>query len=246
MKYILFLFIYCFSSLSSSLANSVVTAKSTHNKIIFLKGTPYVLKGKKLSVITKKTILKDKDIIKTGARDLLIIKSKASTYKISPNSFIKLDLREPAVINSQLAWGTVVVHFARKKVEKNKVLALRIKTKTASMAVRGTTLFTNVEKNGDTTTSVEHGHVDARPLNSTKETQVRDGKSVMISNETKLAHAKPQGFEHYINWSLDPSAKNLNHPDALFSSIRKQWEDYKKENQKTWDDYTNSMKHRWQ
>ncbi len=220
-------------------------ADEVHTKILLIRGAPKLLRGKLLSPITNDTLLIDGDIIRTGKKDLIILKSQASTYKVSPMSFIKLDLREKELINSELAWGTVVINFTKSAIKNHKSKALKIKTKSASLAVRGTKLFTFVEKNGETTTSVEHGHVDSYEKNNDQATTIRDGQSVMLSSTKRSSKVKKLGFEKYINWSLDKTSESLDHPTELFDSIRQQWENYKKESQKSWDSYKEGMNKKW-
>ncbi len=184
------------------------------------------------------------DIIKTEKEQMLILKSDASTYKISQNSFIKLDLSESDIIQSEIAWGTSVINFTRDAIKNKKIEALKIKTKSASLAVRGTTLFAHVEKNGELTTSVNHGHVESSQEGN-EIIDIRDGQSIMLSAKKGGESATALGFEKHINWNLDSNSEDLSHPEALFSSIRQKWEDYKKENEMKWDAYKRDMDNKW-
>ncbi len=216
----------------------------------FIKGKPQLLRGKEISIITKNTRFQHNDIIKTRKNELLIMKSQASTYKITPHSFVKLDLSVSEIIQSEVAWGSVVVHFAKdllsesnNESSKKEIVELKIKTKSASLGVRGTTLFTYVEKSGETTTSVEHGHVNL--AQKEQSIDIRDGQSLMVSGVVKNKKAESLGFEKHINWSLDEKGGKLDHPAQLFESIQKKWDDYKQENQKTWESYKDGMNKKW-
>lgn len=241
MKNIIFALLIHFIGIPSSMAEESLV------KILLVKGAPQVVRGQSVFTLDKSTSLINGDIIRTEEKELVILKTPASTYKISEKTFLKLDLKEPQIIQSHLAWGSVVVQFSKNMLKGNAKEGekkLNIKTKAVSIGVRGTTLFANAIKNGGTTTSVEHGNVELGESKK-KAVPVTDGQSVMASGSNALKEAKPLGFEKHINWKLSGKSSELEHPAALFKSIQKKWDNYKKENKKTWDSFKGDMNKGW-
>lgn len=215
--------------------------------VVYLSGKPKMIRNGEVIDVTTKMGVINGDIIRTDLDDLVIIKSKASTYKVSPKSMIKFSFENPFIINSNIAWGTVVINFSKEMIEKSKGRnkELKFQTKNNSFGVRGTKLFTHVNQKGEVTTSVEHGHVVRLKEHNLAELHIHDGQSVMLNKNRENQKAKKIGFEKDINWNIANTSENLNHPSRLFKAIQFKWDSYKKENAKKWNSYTKDMQTKW-
>ncbi len=97
------------------------------------------------------------DVIKTASYSYVIIKfSNGSVIRINPNSKLKIDKLETKKDNTfklHIMLGSMLSHFSKKG-------KYRINTKTATVGVRGTTFFTKVENETQTTICACHGNID--------------------------------------------------------------------------------------
>ena len=215
-------------------------------KIMFLKGESNLLRKDKTLKLSKGMKVFNGDTIVTGESGLVIVKSKASTYKISKNSHLKLDLRVKEIINSNIIYGSVVVEFMKENLDVSKGKTLKIKTRSASFGVRGTKFFTYVDsKNKNSVLSVEHGKVAFKGANSKKERLVRKNKSSMTNKNDKDLKPRKFGFEKQINWNLSEKKGSLKHKKGLFLALSKTWNKYKDENTKKWKKNTDNMNNLW-
>lgn len=215
-------------------------------KVIFSKGDSSLLRNEKTLKLVKDMKVFNNDIIVTGESGLVIVKSKASTYKISKNSHLKLDLSVKEIINSNIIYGSVVVEFMKKNLEASKGKTLNINTRSASFGVRGTKFFTYVDpKNKNSVLSVEHGKVAFKGSNSKEERLVRKNKSSMTNINNKDLKPRTFGFEKKINWNLSDKKGTLKHKKGLFLALSKTWNKYKDENTKKWKKNSDNMDNLW-
>lgn len=215
-------------------------------KIMFSKGDSNLLRNEETLKVTKGMKVFNGDVIVTGESGLVIIKSKASTYKVSKNSHLKLDLRVKEIINSNIIYGSVVVEFMKKNLKKSKGKTLKITTRSASFGVRGTKFFTYVDaKNKNSVLSVEHGKVAFQGTRSKKERLVGKNKSSMTNVNNKDLKQRKFGFEKNINWNLSDEKGSLKHKKGLFIALSKTWNKYKNEKAIKWKKNTDDMNNLW-
>ncbi len=216
-------------------------------KVIYNKGDTKLIRSKETLLLKKGLTLLHGDKIMTGDSGLVIIKSRASTYKISKNSYLILDLKTEEIINSNINYGSAVIEFARRKLVKSVGKTLTVKTRTAAFGVRGTKFFSYVDKkNKNSILSVEHGKVAFKGSASKKETLVKKNKSSMTNIKKKHLESKRFGFENKINWNLSSSKGKLSQNKKLFSELEKTWKRHKHDQAKKWNKQKNDMKSRWE
>jgi hypothetical protein len=186
------------------------------------------------------------DIVVTGKSGLVVIKSLASTYKVSRKSELKLDLKTKEIINSKINYGSVVVEFLKHKLKKSKGKRLMVKSKTAVFGVRGTKFFSYVDpENENSILSVEHGAVSFKGKKSEDETLVKMNSSSMTNKKMKSIKQRKFGFEDKINWNVEDTGRSLKHKKGLFIALSETWNKYKNENAKTWKKNTDEMENLW-
>ena len=216
-------------------------------RILHVRGDVSVMRGKDNSKFkpTQKTLLKTGDFIITGDKSFAIVRSKASVYKISSNSKVKLLLETPEIINSDVRFGSIVVEFFKNKLSKSIGKQLTVKSKTSVSGVRGTTFFTYVDKKTNSSTlSVMKGAVDFRGSNSKENILVGKGSSSMTNKKLRALKSRELGFESKINWNVTGKG-NMNHQDGLYSAIEKTWEKHKYEQVKKWNKRSEEMENLW-
>jgi hypothetical protein len=226
----------------------VLSLNDAHSqaRVVFVKGESHITRGQKTIKINTDTDLKNEDLVVTGKDGLVIVKSKASTYKISRNSELQIDLNTKEIINSNINYGSVVVDFISDRLYKSRGETLQITSKSAAFGVRGTKFFSYVDREHQhSVLSVEHGSVSFKGTNSALETIVKNNKSSITNIKNKQLEAKNFGFENEINWNLSARKGALVQSDELFSALDKTWSKYKNENEKSWDKRSDEMESLW-
>jgi hypothetical protein len=188
---------------------------------------------------------------------LAIIKTSASTVKISEHSTYILDLREPEILSGTLSKGALVVQFLKSKLmkklkkEESGTLSsskiLKIKTRSAAIAVRGTKFFTYSGIKTGSILTVESGTVDFKGKRQDKVIAINKNTSSMTNEEKMALKPRKFGFEKGINWSFGSSTEeeNLSHDPKLYSQLEKVWENYKKEQVEQWNEQKKDMNNKW-
>ena len=195
----------------------------------------------------------DQDKIRVGKKSLAIVKSRASTVKISELSTYILDLSEPEILSGTLSKGALVVQFLRSKLSKIKKTkksgpekTLTIKTRTASIGVRGTKFFTYSGASSGSILTVEHGVVDFKGNKQKKFTQLEKDMSSLTNENSEVLRPRKFGYENKINWEIDDSENGkLEHDKELYSQLEKLWKMYKEEQVKAWKEQKTNMNAKW-
>lgn len=196
-------------------------------QILHQKGEVFILRANK-EIQSKKNIeLKLSDSIVTKKNAIAIVKlSDLSIIKINENSSIKitnlLDNKSPTTI--ELNEGSSF--FKVDKSRKTNTDKLLIKTRTASLGVRGTTFFTavlNTKTESDTWMCVEEGEVVAKNINTRESKVVKTGEGLKISTEAKLQNPRFLPWTKGLNWELDYKNSDKDIENKL--NIRDAYED---------------------
>lgn len=173
-------------------------------KILFLKGEAK-LNGKELS---RSTIVKQGDTIKTAPSSLILIKfATGSTLKVNQSSELKVSILKPKANATLITLIKGSTFFKKNPKVKGK---LNVKTKYATMAVRGTQFFVSYgnKSKDDIFMCVNNGTVLVTS-STNKGKLVHSGEGVSISNEKKISKPIFLPWTKDLNWSLDPQNKNL-------------------------------------
>jgi hypothetical protein len=208
-------------------------------KFAFIKGLVSIERDGSSFAVKKNDLIQKNDIIKIGPSSLAVLSLTNATIKLEENSQIKLDDNQLAYdTNIEIEFGTLVINKIKNHLKnhlKNQIKSkLHIKTKYASMGIRGTTFFVYQGKQPQTTLSVQEGEVEYMAQNSKDLIAVSDNMSVMNNIEIKNLKPRIFGFEKKINFNLDPS-KNLNSSDDLKNTIEESWNNYKNEQEHQWN-----------
>lgn len=134
--------LFGFTSLCLFFSSSLMARETVQVQIIKLKGKSFVIRDKQESKLTSKSQLLVGDIIKTTKRSFVRLKVHNSILTIAPNSYLRVEQqheKSPSV--GQLLYGHLYTKFLKgtKGVRK-------IKTPTAVMGVRGTTILLHVTR----------------------------------------------------------------------------------------------------
>lgn len=114
-------------------------------QIILVKGKAKVVRSDKEMELSKKTLLKDNDLIMTANKSFVRIKLNKSVVTIAPNSYYKI---ATAKMNSgDVNIGTLLYGHLHALFQKDPKLKRTIKTKSAALGIRGTTILLHVSRN---------------------------------------------------------------------------------------------------
>ncbi|MBT7609399.1 MAG: hypothetical protein HN576_06570 [Bacteriovoracaceae bacterium] len=219
----------------------------------YYKGEVRVLRGALELPVQPNLTLKHNDKLRLGAKSLAIIVTKASTVKISEHSTYILDLRQPEILSGTLSKGSLVVQFLKskliKQLNKDKLESkiLKIQTRSASIAVRGTKFFTYTGVKIGSVLTVESGIVDFKGKQQNKAIKLNDKTSSLTNENEKALRPREFGFEKDINWNFESNNKedNLEHNPRLYAKLEKTWEDYKTEQTTEWKNHKSDLENKW-
>ena len=131
-----------------------------------------------------------------------------------------------------------------RKADGNKTLT--IKTRSASIAVRGTKFFTYNSLSSGSILTVEHGVVDFKGNKQKEYTKLEKDMSSLTNANLEILKPRKFGFENHINWEVDDYENNkLEHHEKLYSKLENIWKNYKDEQVKVWNDQKNEMQDIW-
>lgn len=112
-------------------------------KLLKQKGEVTVIRGEREFSLTAKTNLKKEDILATKSSSFLKFEHFDSVVTLGPNSFFKYDQRSNAKASSL---GELLYGHLRTQFLKNHKKTRIIKSKTAALGVRGTTILLHVTR----------------------------------------------------------------------------------------------------
>lgn len=181
-------------------------------KIIFTKGRVVSINGNKENIVKKGHQLKLGETIQTMANALAVIKlNDKSTIKLDSKSKIKVSqiVSKLQPTEVELSIGSAFFNVLRKKQTQKKSEDLekfKVKTRTAAMAVRGTTFFVaalDKAKSYDTWMCVKEGRVLAMKSKHGKSVLVKTGEGIKIATREKIESPRPLPWTQGLNWELD-------------------------------------------
>tara|TARA_Y100000296_G_C5165666_1_gene254426 strand:- start:1543 stop:2229 length:687 start_codon:yes stop_codon:yes gene_type:complete len=178
---------------------------------IFASGKVLHLKGKALingNNLTRSSVIEQNDIISTKENSLVLLKlSSGATIKIAQNSSLKIAVYKPKSNQTLIHLLKGSSFFKKDPQVKGK---LNVKTRVASMGVRGTQFFVSYgkDKKDDVFMCVNKGSVWVSS-DKKKAIIVNEGEGVNINSKRKISRPKFLPWTKNLNWSLNPSAKNL-------------------------------------
>jgi hypothetical protein len=182
-------------------------------KVIFVKGRVTISHENKKTTVKKDFIIQEKSTFETFRKSLVVISLKDGS-KIKLNELSKLAVSVPKDKRSPTKTG-LYKGSSFFKVIKNKFIKRSkfiVKTKNASLGVRGTQFFVSYGKkvnSKDSWMCVNEGLVSVRPKSSKKEVLVKSGEGVHIKDNKNLTPPKSLPWTKKLNWSFDRKSGKL-------------------------------------
>ena len=198
----------------------VFPAHASNIEIRYIDGTVF-LRGNK---ITKDHALHYGDTITTGENSLIIIKlEEYSTIKINELSSLKL-VKPQKIKGGRIRRGVIlkagsVFVKAVQKVLKEDNSSLVLKTKIASMGVRGTEFFTSYanstagKDHEDIWMCVKEGQVVVKNRKTKTLVKVNEGEGVQVPFGKNTTSPRPLAWTEKLNWSMNPNGDVKNTVD---------------------------------
>lgn len=176
------------------------------NQIRYAKGQVSV-NGKESPKGTK---VLDNDLIKVGPKSLAILElDDGSKIKINEDTEIKVvNETKEAPATALLGQGSAFFKITKMLNQKVATDKFKVKTRQASLGVRGTEFFVSYGKNKtqDIWMCVNEGLVEARSLKGT--TFVKQGEGIQVK-QNKISTPKPLAWTKKLNWSTDENSNDL-------------------------------------
>lgn len=180
-------------------------------KVVYRKGDVKMTRGgEEPRKILKGDFLIGKDLVETSASGLVILgfgENYASRMKVGPNSKLELEgkILDPDDNNEEktqffLKVGNILVDYINKDKQKNK---LKVRTKSASMAVRGTEFFIHATPDGQTLVAVRSGVVLAKHNDKVAGIPLTSEEGVVFTNDGGSGKLNPPSWYKEINWELN-------------------------------------------
>ncbi len=180
-------------------------------------GNILVAKGEAIlnnQTLKKSDIVKQGDIIKTGKSSLVLIKfDTGATIKVNQNSELKISIYRPKSKQTLVSLIKGSSFFKKDPKVNGK---LNVKTRLATMAVRGTQFFVSYGKDlkDDVFMCVNKGSVLVSSDNK-KGTIVKEGEGVNISSKRQVSRPRFLPWTKDLNWNLNPKDKNLENSASI-------------------------------
>ncbi len=176
-------------------------------KVIFVKGKVTNTVGKIKRLVKKNFIIQDKSTFETFKKALVVI-SLSDGSKIKLNELSKLAISVPKDKNSPTKTGlykgsSFFQVIKNKMIKKDKFI---VKTRQASLGVRGTQFFVSYGKkvkSKDSWMCVNKGLVSVKPKSSKKEVLVKAGEGVHIKDKNNVTPPKSLPWTKNLNWGFD-------------------------------------------
>ncbi|EQC47666.1 FecR domain-containing protein [Bacteriovorax sp. Seq25_V] len=176
--------------------------------VLFVKGEATAIHKNKETVLKKGSEVKSATTLTTKENSLVVIKFEdGTTIKLNSNSVISieslLDNLSPTTIS--LKKGSSFFNLVKRKIIDHPT-KLKVTTRTASLAVRGTTFFVAVNEidgNTDTWMCVREGVVDSTSLSTRQTKTVNAGEGLKISSNAALTAPRFLPWTKGLNWKFE-------------------------------------------
>lgn len=185
-------------------------------KVVYKKGTIKMKRGDQQREVFKGDFLLAGDIIETKAKSLLILgfgESYRSRMKVGPLGSLTLEGKQlDKDDNSEektfffLKVGNILVNYINKNKDKNR---LKVRTKNASMGIRGTEFFINTTEAQETLVAVKSGVVLAKHNSKKTGVPLSSEEGVVFTSDGASEMLTPPKWYKHINWNLDSTTKDI-------------------------------------
>lgn len=194
-------------------------------KVVYRKGDVSMTRQGDSRKIFKGDFLLGKDVIKTGPSSMVILgfgQGYQSRMKVGAGTELTLEgkVDDPDDFQKSkttffIKLGNILVDFINKDKDKN---ALKVRTRTASMAVRGTEFFIHVSADGQTLVAVRSGVVLAKHNDKSTGIPLTSEEGVVFTSDGGSGKLNPPEWYKEINWQVDSfkkELKDLTHGDGI-------------------------------
>lgn len=214
-------------------------------KALVVKGDVYVRAPgkKKFSRLKKGQSVESRSLIKTEKNSLALLKNSTMTTKVIQNSLVKIVSSKKGKSSATISAGGALFRYL-KKAKSSSRSGLKVRTRTASVGVRGTTFMVYSGEKNNSILSVRKGSVDFRGKSSLSDVNVGAGNSTMTNQRNKNLKPRDFGLQDKINWTLKDDGP-LEQSKEFFTATEKLWEQYKKEQEFIWKSYKNEQQQKW-
>jgi TPR repeat protein len=199
-------------------------------KVLLVKGDIRLKRAKNERKIFQSDILIANDRLITGPKSVVVLafgEGFASRMKITQNSDVLLKGtsadKENNNIDTQnffIFLGNMVVKYINKNRRKR---GLKVRSKMASLAVRGTEFFVHVSKDGQTLMAVKSGVVLVKHSKSTTGIPLVAEEGVLFGKDGGSGKLTPPAWYKSINWNLKEATEDIEklmHSKELESKIK--------------------------
>jgi TPR repeat protein len=194
-------------------------------KVIFKKGDVQMTRAGETRKIFKGDFLIAKDLVETKGKSMVILgfgESYMSRMKISESTKLNIDglAQDPDDKYEEKSYfslkaGNILVNYINKKKDKNR---LKVKTKTASMGIRGTEFFIHTTQDGQTLVAVKSGVVLAKHKDKNIGIPLTFKEGVVFTESGSSGKLNPPTWYKEINWDVSSAGKKLEdlmHKDGI-------------------------------
>lgn len=195
-------------------------------KVVYRKGEVKMERSGEKRKVFKGDFLLAGDVVNSGAKGMVILgfgEGYRSRMKIGPLSNLTLEGKKPDSDDNGeektfffLKVGNILVHYINKNKDKNR---LKVRTKSASMGIRGTEFFIYTTETGETLVAVRSGVVLAKQKDKKTGIPLTSQEGVVFTMDGASSLLSPPKWYKNINWQLNDLSKSmdeLNHnPEIL-------------------------------
>tara|TARA_R110000868_G_scaffold25366_2_gene98855 strand:+ start:666 stop:1322 length:657 start_codon:yes stop_codon:yes gene_type:complete len=196
-----FAFIISFLFLSSSLASMVVFIKEPARFELPSMTKNKIVKGSQLETGTR---------VHVGEKGLVVLKgSDGSVVKLEENSSLEITKMAPTSKSNDETIYSIVKGSGFFNFPKNPNKKSTVRTRTASMGVRGTEFFVAHGKTSDVWMCVNEGLVAVTSKKVENPVLVKAGEGIKLSGGVDISDPKALPWTRKLNWKLDPALGDL-------------------------------------
>ena len=179
-------------------------------EVIFVKGVVKIKQDKKQLIATKGQRFINKSLIETGPGALAVISlTDGSKIKLNESSKIVVSVTSSKPTKVGIFKGSSFFNVLKSKITKHDKFI--VKTRNASLGVRGTEFFVSYgkESSGDAWMCVNEGLVTVTPKENRLSVKVKAGEGVQIQDTKSVTEPKPLPWTRNLNWKFDSKEGDL-------------------------------------
>lgn len=224
---------------------SFSTFAEEKGNLVYFKGTVHLRKKgqKNYKEVEKGMTINSGDVVKTGSDGLAIVKSPELTIKVMKSTKLKVYFKKNDKTSAWITKGGAVFNLMKSKLKKPHE-RLQVRTRSASIGVRGTVFMAYSGQEKNSILSVQSGKVSFQGYSSERALLVGANSSTLTNQNKENLRPRNFGLVKRINWNFD-TKKNLKQSDEFYSYAENLWKAYKKEQEVQWKNYKKEQEEVW-